>query len=144
MRRSYALLLAALLPLMATAAVAQTEWVPPADSYVDVAQQPFVPGAYYAQPSLDRNSGYWVILGSVPTVDPVSWEAQGRAVRAKSAACGLEPFDDYSANFHGFVPGYNVFVVGPFETTAEATHVRDGARRCISDAYVKRGTHIGS
>ena len=129
---------------MATAASAQTEWVPPSDMDVEVVRQPFVPGNTYAPPTFDGNSGYWVILGSVPTTDPVSWEAQGRAVRAKSAACGLQPFDDYSANFQGFVPGYNVFVVGPFETTAEATHVRDGARRCISDAYVKRGTHIGS
>jgi len=117
-----------------TPAVAYTEWVP---SSAYATSRP--------SPSLGHgpDSGYWVILGSVPTHDIRSWESQGRRVLNKASACGFEPFDDLSEKFTGFVPGYDVFVVGPYASLKEASQVRDIARRCIPDAYVKQGRYVG-
>lgn len=92
------------------------------------------------------NSGWWVILGSVPAPDNSYTPRVEAAVRRAEAAarrCGLQPYQDFSSKFRGFVPGYAVVVVGAFSSQSRARSVLAQARRCVPDAYIKRGVYAG-
>lgn len=89
------------------------------------------------------DAGWWVVVGSFPT-EP--WQAQrDNSDRMQSAAapCGLELFNDLSGKFRGFKAGYEVFVMGAFESKEIAfAHLR-GVRRCFPGAYLKYGQYLG-
>jgi hypothetical protein len=141
-----ATLLAVALLCTGSAAASAQQWDPNATSgsRVPVASPSPAPYVHPATPLSQgvTEEGYWVIVGSVPTHDMAAWERAGRAVKAKAAACGIDPLDDMSDHFAGFRPGYNVFLVGPYDR-GKALAVRDVARGCIPDAYVKFGSYIG-
>lgn len=126
-------------------AIAQTEWVAPQKIPVQNLQAPFLDRSIDEVDQVvvhEGDAGYWVVLGSLSIeADKSLWEKSGRAVQANARRCGIDPFDDYSDKFDGFVPGYDVFVVGPFTTKGAALAVRDDARECIPDAYVKYGDY---
>ena len=101
------------------------------------------PTATAPVPQQMLNEGWWVILGSLPT-EP--WERQQTdydRMHAAAAPCGLEVFNDLSGKFEGFRAGYNVFVVGAFESQSDANGVLKQARKCFPDAYIKSGKYLG-
>lgn len=92
------------------------------------------------------DSGWWVILGSIPTPHnnfTPQVEAKARRVEAAARRCGLEPFLDFSSKFRGFSPGYSVVVVGAYGSRSRARGVLAQARRCVPDAYIKQGVYAG-
>lgn len=92
------------------------------------------------------NSGWWVVLGSIPTPNnsfTPRVEAGVRRAEAAARRCGLQPYQDFSSKFRGFVPGYAVVVVGAFSSQSRARSVLAQARRCVPDAYIKRGAYAG-
>lgn len=92
------------------------------------------------------NNGWWVILGSIAAPNngyTPRVEAGVRRAEAAARRCGLRPFTDFSSKFRGFVPGYAVVVVGAFSSQSGARAVLAQARRCVPDAYVKRGGYAG-
>ncbi|MGF0537281.1 SPOR domain-containing protein [Agrobacterium sp. ES01] len=91
--------------------------------------------------SADRDDGYWVIVGNLLETDYDNTASE--AIRNRVRACGFEPFNDFSAKFSGFRPGFNTFLLGAYETRAEARTVLNTARRCVPDAYIRRGTYSG-
>ncbi|PLX37573.1 MAG: SPOR domain-containing protein [Hyphomicrobiales bacterium] len=89
------------------------------------------------------DEGWWIVLGSFPT-EP--WERQAsdlETMHLKARPCRLEPFNDFSAKFEGFRPGYNVFVVGAYASKGEAQNKLLMVRSCFADAYVKYGRYLG-
>src|SRR5258708_40281416 len=80
------------------------------------------------------DSGWWIIIGSFSAGTPISQD-----VSLAAARCGLRAFNDLSVKFRGFQPGYNVSVVGPYGSRAEADTILVVARRCIPDSYVQYG-----
>lgn len=55
----------------------------------------------------------------------------------------MEAFNDFSFKFSGFAPGYTVHVLGAYALKAEAKAVLAEAKRCVPDAYIRRGTYAG-
>ena len=89
------------------------------------------------------SKGWWIVLGSFPT-EP--WQRQARDyehMHARAARCGLKPFNDFSNKFRGFTPGYNLFVVGAYQSKSLAYENLEQARLCFPDAYLKRSEHFG-
>ena len=94
-------------------------------------------------PQTVLDTGWWVILASFPT-EP--WERQSsdfNKMQAAAAPCGLAIFNDLSGKFNGFRAGYNVFVLGAFESKSAANTQLTIARKCFPDAYVKYGEYLG-
>lgn len=87
---------------------------------------------------------WWVVLGASSSPDstlrpfPEAWKASHAARR-----CGVEPMGDFSAKFEGFAPDLYVSVVGGFTTRAEAEAMLGRLRRCVPDAYLRRGGYAG-
>ncbi|MBU4529572.1 MAG: SH3 domain-containing protein [Hoeflea sp.] len=95
------------------------------------------------EPQTLMDSGWWVVVGSFPT-EP--WERQTsdyERTQATAARCGLAVFNDLSAKFSGFRSGYNVFVIGAFESKSVADSMLKQARKCFPDAYVKNAKYLG-
>jgi hypothetical protein len=88
------------------------------------------------------NSGWWVVVASFPEPDERSAHAYDW-VKAAAASCGVRTFNDFSAKFLGFQPGYNVFVVGAFASRRRADGVKNSIEKCFPGAYVKYGKYLG-
>ena len=101
-----------------------------------------VPGAAMAA-TPQRDSGWWVIVGSFPTEPAARMIHDLRRTEAAAARCGLRTFNDFSGKFRGFDPGYNVFVIGAYPSRAEAERIRATAKKCIPEAYVRWGQYAG-
>lgn len=86
------------------------------------------------------DSGFWVVVGNMQQ-DETNPAVSSR-IHAKIGRCGFQAFNDFSSKF-GFVPGYIVFVLGAYASRAEAQAVLQQARRCVPDAYIKRGAYAG-
>ncbi len=91
----------------------------------------------------DMNAGWWVILGSFPTEPFQRMQSDSDAVNMAADRCGVQAFNDFSAKFRGFKPGYNVFVLGAFPSREHANGVANTVRRCFNGAYVKYGEYLG-
>ena len=60
------------------------------------------------------DKGWWIVIGSFPLEPPERMLADFKKVHSAAAPCRLRIFNDFSAKFRGFAPGYNSFVVGAF------------------------------
>ena len=87
--------------------------------------------------------GWWVVLGSIRDDGGRAPHDAMERLRRKFAACGIEIFNDASAKFDGFSPGYLVAVVGAYRSKASARDALDEARACDPAAYVKRARYLG-
>ncbi|SHJ89894.1 hypothetical protein SAMN02745194_03676 [Roseomonas rosea] len=87
---------------------------------------------------------WWIVLGSsaAPESLPRPFPEADRAAEA-ARRCGVEPMGDYSAKFEGFAPDLYVTVVGGFTTRREAEAALARLRRCVPDAYLRRGGYGG-
>ena len=87
---------------------------------------------------------WWIVLGSsaAPESLPRDFPEANRAAEA-ARRCGAEPMGDYSAKFEGFAPDLYVTVVGGFTTRREAEAALARLRRCVPDAYLRRGGYGG-
>ena len=97
--------------------------------------------AAFAQQQL--NEGWWVVVASVPDSDTASMESDFERVNADVGRCGFTTFNDFSAKFTGFRPGFNVFVIGAYGRKSDAQSVLRLVRPCVPDAYVKQGRYLG-
>jgi SPOR domain len=88
-------------------------------------------------------SGWWVVIASFSAENTSAMAAEFEQVNAAAARCGLRAFNDFSAKFRGFRPGYNVFVIGPYPSHSDANNALATAKRCIPAAYVKYGEYLG-
>lgn len=91
----------------------------------------------------ELDDGWWVIVATYPTTPPERQQDDVARTTALAARCGAETFNDFSSKFKGFAPGYNVFVVGAYATSAEAKDKLETLKPCFPDAYVKRGRYLG-
>jgi hypothetical protein len=89
------------------------------------------------------DEGWWIVVASIPDEDTERMQDDYTRVNAIVARCGFETFNDFSAKFDGFRPGYNVFVIGAYARRSDADAVRRLVRPCIPDAYVKYGRYLG-
>jgi hypothetical protein len=92
------------------------------------------------------DSGYWIVLGSIAALDnnfTPRVEAEVGRIELAARRCGLQPFQDFSSKFRGFSPGYSVVVVGAYNSRLEAERVLLQARRCLPEAYIRRGAYAG-
>jgi len=94
-------------------------------------------------PAQALDQGWWVIVGTFPNEPPERQQRDYETVRAAAARCHLDTFNDLSAKFRGFAPGFNVFVIGAFASLTAADRLAREARRCFPDAYVKYGEYLG-
>lgn len=93
-----------------------------------------------------NNSGWWVVLGSVPSPDnnfTPQVETAVRRIESAARRCGLSPFQDLSSKFQNFASGYAVVVVGAYSSKARADQVLVKAKRCLPGAYIKSGSYAG-
>lgn len=97
--------------------------------------------ASFGPAGAELDDGYWIIVGSLPA--EFHDDAAAEAIRNRIRPCGFEPFNDFSSKFFGFRPGLNVFVLGAYASRGEANAILRAARRCVPDAYIKRGTYAG-
>jgi hypothetical protein len=91
----------------------------------------------------DLDKGWWVIVASFPTEPYQRMQSDSDAVNTAAARCRVQPFNDFSAKFRGFAPGYNVFVLGAYPSQDSANDVANTVRRCFEGAYVKYGEYLG-
>ncbi len=92
------------------------------------------------------NSGWWVVLGSVPTPDnnfTPQVEAAVRRIEASARRCGMQVLQDFSSKFSNFAQGYTVVVAGAYGSKASANQALVKARRCVPAAYIKQGSYAG-
>lgn len=84
---------------------------------------------------------YFVVLGSYP--QNLQDEAAHNAVRVVKAAnrCGYKPLVGSSDRMIGMRSGYFIQVLGAFEEDT-ANLVKADVRRCVPDAYIKRGVYV--
>ena len=93
-----------------------------------------------------RNSGWWVVLGSVKTTDnnyTPQVESEVGRIEVAARRCGLKPFHDFSSKFRGFSPGFTAVVIGAYPAKANADRVLAKAKKCVADAYIARGSYAG-
>jgi hypothetical protein len=90
-----------------------------------------------------RLDGWWVVLASIKDDGTQAPHRQMEAVRAKMRGCGIDIFNDASAKFKGFTPGYQVAATGAYRSEAEAKAQLAKARACAPEAYVKKARHTG-
>lgn len=98
-------------------------------------------GGAGAQPM--RLDGWWVVLTSIPNDGSMAPHRQMETFRATMRTCGVDIFNDDSAKFQGFKPGFLVAVIGAYRTEAEARAQLPKVERCARDAYVRRARHGG-
>jgi hypothetical protein len=97
-----------------------------------------------ASPShAEMDKGWWVVVASFSADNVTEQQREFQQVNDAAARCGLRTFNDLSAKFTGFRPGYNVFVVGAYRTRSEAEHILLVARTCLPEAYLKYGQWLG-
>ena len=96
-----------------------------------------------AENTLERAEGWWIIVGTFPTEPWQRQKTDFERMQSMAASCDLQLFNDFSGKFRGFRPGYNVFVVGAFESKSTANNRLQQVRQCFPDAYVKYGEHLG-
>lgn len=90
------------------------------------------------------DAGWWVVVGSFPPEQsPEQMLRDYNKVNAAVARCGFTSFNDFSWKFEGFRPDFHVFVVGPYPDRAKAEAARKSIGRCVPNAYVKYGRHLG-
>jgi hypothetical protein len=82
--------------------------------------------------ALDK--GWWIVVGSFP-IEP---SERLKKVHNAAAPCRIEIFNDFSAKFRGFAPGYNSFVMGAFASQGEAAIMLATAAPMVS---VSRSLH---
>lgn len=88
------------------------------------------------------NAGYFVVVGSyLQTLKDEALDNGARVVRA-SNRCGYKPGVGTSDRMVGMRSGYFIQVIGPFGSEGEAEEVREDVRRCVPDAYIKRGVYV--
>ncbi|MHC2019990.1 hypothetical protein [Methylobacterium sp. CM6247] len=92
----------------------------------------------------DNNSGWWVVL-STGSDSPHRHENGGDWVDRIARKCGIRTFNDFSAKFVGFKPGYNVFVLlgSPYGSKQLADKNRELVKQCFPGSYVKFGQYLG-
>ncbi|MBB3901405.1 hypothetical protein GGR33_000891 [Methylobacterium brachythecii] len=98
----------------------------------------------WAGPASALDDGFWVVAGSFRNPDYA--DTQYAAIKQASAAvkrCGLEPFGDFSGKFAGFAEGFDVVVVGAYQTDAEAQIALAKLKPCVPQAFIKRGCYLG-
>lgn len=100
-------------------------------------------GAPAAQAQLLRDRGWWVVVASAPDLPPRAADAKTREIVARMRRCGFVPYNDFSSKFSGFRPGLMVYVLGAYATRDEADYVREAARACSPNAYLKEGRYAG-
>jgi hypothetical protein len=88
-------------------------------------------------------SGWWVVIASFSAEKTLAMAAEFEQVNAAAARCGLRAFNDFSAKFRGFRPGYNVFVIGPYPSRRAAIDALTVTKRCVPGAYLKYGEYFG-
>lgn len=98
-------------------------------------------GSAGAQPM--RLDGWWVVLTSIRNDGSMTPHRQMETFRATMRACGVDIFNDDSAKFQGFTPGFLVATIGAYRTEAEARAQLPKVERCARGAYVKRARHGG-
>ncbi|TXN72707.1 SPOR domain-containing protein [Methylobacterium sp. WL6] len=100
--------------------------------------------AFARGPHTSVEGPWWVVAGSFANADNSNFQAT--AVSKASAAvrrCGLEPFNDFSMKFYGFRPGYDVVVVGGYNSRDDANAALAILRPCVPSAFIKAGRHLG-
>lgn len=91
-----------------------------------------------------RDEGWWIVLASLPNPDlSIFQNAKIAKIRASAARCGFDPFNDFSNKFRGFAAGFDVVVLGAFESRTKAASALRDVRRCFPDAYLAFGKHLG-
>jgi hypothetical protein len=91
-----------------------------------------------------QNEGWWVVVGTYPA-DSSSMTAEATDAEMHGRSCGLKIWNEWSAKFTGFRPGYHVIVLKgePFSARERAQAAVARARGCYPDAYVKYGRYLG-
>ncbi|MCB5173658.1 SPOR domain-containing protein [Microvirga lenta] len=89
------------------------------------------------------DEGWWVIVASIPETDTGRMGDDSVRFTAAGKRCGYTVFNDFSWKFKGFAPGYNVFVIGAYQSSAEAKQVAVAVEKCLPGAYVKYGRYVG-
>ena len=90
--------------------------------------------------------GWWVVLGSFGIHGGSGHRAADAAVvrvRRQARACGKQPFNDDSATFSGFAPGYEVSVLGAYPTRARAEVALSRIAACVPGASLRRARYAG-
>lgn len=95
----------------------------------------------FATNQAHSEDGFWVIVGV--TQSSLYDDAGAKRVHARIQRCGFEAFNDFTDKFTGFTPKMVVFVLGPYQSRAEANAVLSKARACVPDAYVKHSRYLG-
>ncbi len=90
-----------------------------------------------------RLDGWWVVLASIKDDGTQAPHRQMEAVRGRMRGCGIDIFNDASAKFKGFTPGYQVAAIGAYRSEAEARAQLPKAKPCAPEAYVKKARHTG-
>jgi hypothetical protein len=86
--------------------------------------------------------GFFVVVGSYPqSLREEAADNASRVVRA-SNRCGYKPSVGSSDRMIGMKSGYFIQVIGPLGSEDEAELVRNDVRRCVPDAYIKRGVYV--
>lgn len=101
-----------------------------------------------AQPSAQQdaellNIGWWVVVGTFPAEPSQRQTADFASIQSLGARCSLVPFNDLSGKFQGFKPGFNVFVLGAYDSKPKAMEVLQQAQACYPDAYIKYAEYLG-
>ena len=85
--------------------------------------------------------GWWVVAGSHSTELTNRTSRALDAVEARATKCGFDVHLEPSGSFIGFAPNLLVQAVGPYASRTAAVYAASRLRRCIPNAYVKRGTY---
>lgn len=92
------------------------------------------------------DEGWWVVLGSFDNNGGAGSRSADAAVartRRQAQSCGERPFNDVSEKFSGFVPGFDVSVLGAYPTRARAEAALSRVATCIPGAYIRRARYAG-
>ena len=101
-----------------------------------------------ASPSTQQNAeplniGWWIVVEKFPN-EPSQRQSTDRArMQSLGARCNLDPFNDSCGKFLGFNAGYNVFVLGAYESKSTAIEMLQHAQACDPDAYIKYAKYLG-
>lgn len=89
--------------------------------------------------------GWWIVLASYPNNPPERMSDDIQVVERQARPCSIKTFNDWSAKFVGFAPGYMVFVKAnsPFKSKAAADVELHRVHGCFPDAYLKHARYLG-
>jgi hypothetical protein len=96
-----------------------------------------------AQAGEELNEGWWIVAGSFRQGGADRNDASIAKASAGLRRCGFRPFNDFSAKFAGFAPGFDVVVTGPYTERAGADAIMERVQRCVPSAYVKNARYLG-